>query len=105
MKDLNLPEIEKHLPIVTIYPENAMAITKKGKRKDGSEYLIREQIAYLNTGKHHPIEFKLFIDNDSSPYPSGRYLLSASIFKVGDFNSLILNNREILLVPLTDAKK
>lgn len=104
MKDLNSPELLAHIPVVTIYPDNALAKSKSGV-KDGREWTIREQTAFLNTGKRYPIEFILIIDRDKAPYPAGNYLLSASSFGVGDFNSLRFDSRGLVLIPIDDAKK
>ncbi|WP_392564095.1 single-stranded DNA-binding protein (plasmid) [Orbus wheelerorum] len=104
MKDLNQAAITKHLPIVTIHPDQAMATVKQGV-KEGREWIIREQIAYLNTGKRYPLEFKVIIDKDNSPYPAGNYLLSSCSFGSGDFNSLRFDTRNLVLIPLDEPKK
>jgi len=104
MKDFNNSELMKHLPIVTIHPDQALATVKKGI-KEGREWIIREQIAYLNTGKRYPLEFKLIIDKDASPYPIGTYLLSSSSFGAGDFSSLRFDSRNLVLIPLDEPKK
>lgn len=60
---------------------------KKGISKTGRPYLIREQSAYMNTGKAYPVEVKIGLD-DLAPLEPGEYEIGPQCFYVGRFGDV-----------------
>ena len=58
--------------------------------RTGREYHLREQSAYLHTGKKFPTEFQLVLPDDvpGGCYPIGFYELSGSSFRAGSFGGI-----------------
>lgn len=69
-------------------------------KETGEQRTIHEQQAYFHTGGAYPVPFKLSIRNASEAYPSGKYTLHPSSFRVNKFGTLELNRYEIRLSPI-----
>jgi len=77
--------------------------TKSGTSKAGSAYSIREQEAYVDTGKRFPEAIKLSLEKDQAPHAVGEYTidLDKSCY-VGRFGGLELSSSPHL-VPIAKA--
>lgn len=88
---------------VEITQNQTRLITRSGTTRDGRQYTMQEQHAYIYLGGDYPTEFAISIPQGHSAYPSGFYTLGAGSLRVGQFSKLEIN-REIQLLPL-DSKK
>ncbi|MCC5067066.1 G5P family DNA-binding protein [Xanthomonas campestris] len=68
-------------------------------RKDGTSVVFNEQVAAIDKGDDFPSAFTINLADDQPPFPEGRYLLDPSSLEVGDFKSLKVGRR-ILLIPI-----
>ena len=74
-------------------------------KKDGSGMTAprSKQKAYLHQGNAYPTPFEISVAGEASPYKPGMYLLGGQVFSPGEWNSLKFNDRELDLVPVSDA--
>jgi len=89
---------------VEITQNQSRLITRSGTTKDGRQYTIQEQHAYVYLGGDYPTEFVFFVQQGRSAYPSGFYELGSSSLQVGQFGRLEVA-REISLYPLETVSK
>lgn len=59
-------------------------------RVSGKPFLIREQVAYMDTGKAYPVEVKINLD-DLAPLPNGTYELTKECFYVQRFGDVAVD--------------
>ena len=63
--------------------------TREGKIKSGArqgeQYRIRTQEAYIHNGHAYPARFKLSLPDDLAGYAPGFYTLAPESFGVGEF--------------------
>ena len=78
--------------------------TKNGTSKSGAPYSIREQEAYLDTGKRFPEAIKLNLERDQQPHPVGEYSIDIdrSVY-VGRFGGLELSSSPVLVLFSTSV--
>ena len=88
---------------VEITPNQTRLITRSGTSKDGRQYTLQEQRAYIFLGGDYPTEFSISIPQGHSAYPAGFYELGACSLRVGQFSKLEIN-REIQLLPIDNKK-
>jgi len=88
---------------IEITPNQQRPITRSGTTKDGKEYVMQEQHAYIYLGGDYPTEFVINIPRGDQPYAAGLFTIDASSLRVGQFMRLEVA-RDIKLIPL-DAKK
>lgn len=88
---------------VEITQNQSRLITRSGTSKDGRQYTMQEQHAYIYLGGDYPTEFSISIPQGHSAYPAGFYELGACSLRVGQFLKLEIN-RDIQLLPL-EVKK
>lgn len=75
------------------------------KRKDGTQMIFNEQRAAIETGEDFPRPFTINLQDGQPPYPPGRYLLDPASLEVGDFDSLKVSRRIVLMpAPFPAAK-
>ena len=60
---------------------------------------IYEQQAYLHTGNAYPTPFKISVPSPSDSYPSGKYTIGPSSFKVNQWGTLELDRWNFKLIP------
>lgn len=65
--------------------------------------LPARQTGWLWSGKRHPIEVKLDVDDKAGPYRPGIYLLGGDIFNAAKFGRVEFNDRRLRLVRCSDA--
>jgi hypothetical protein len=66
-------------------------------RTDGREYLIREQLGYVDTGKPYPQEVRIPVETGREPYAVGKYLVDPTCLYVDRYGKLSLGR--VKLVP------
>jgi len=71
----------------------------KGDRPARTVY---EQKVYAHLGGAFPVEMKLSFDDHKDAYPIGKYELSKSSFKVGQYGDLQIDRYNTVLTPLAD---
>lgn len=75
-------------------------VTQKTVRgKNGKEYVIRDQAAWVDLGKVYPQEIRVPVELGKEPYPPGRYVSDPSCLYVDRFGNLSLGR-----LRLTPAK-
>lgn len=70
---------------------------KRGTSKAGRPYLIREQSAYMDTGKAYPVEVKVSLD-DLAPLKVGTYEIGKECFYVQRFGDVAVDLSKARLV-------
>lgn len=66
--------------------------------KTGKPYLIREQSAYIDTGKAYPVECKVNLD-DLAPMKIGTYEIGKECFYVQRFGEVSVDLSKARMVP------
>ena len=74
-----------------------MQKTVRGK-KDGKEYVIREQTGWIDVGKDYPQEIRIPIEIGKEAYPKGKYLMDPSCVYIARYQTLSLGR--LRLIPL-----
>ena len=82
---------------VTIKSDKLTVKSGTGK-KSGQPYEIREQDAYLHTGRDYPEHFPISLDKGQGAYPPGEYTLLNPVTP-GKFGLEV--SRRLNLVPFT----
>lgn len=78
--------------------------TKSGtSQRTQKPYSIREQEAWLDTGKRFPAPIKLNLDNDQAPWPVGEYTVNDDESHYADKFGTFSASSNPVLVPV--AKK
>lgn len=83
--------------------KSGTAVPRAIKRKDGTQVIFNEQKAAIEKGEDFPVPFTINLGDGQPPYPPGRYLLDPASLEVGDFGSLRVARR-IVLVPAPATK-
>ena len=65
-------------------------------KKDGREYLIREQAGWVDVGKEYPQEVRIPIEAGKEPYPKGKYLMDPACLYVARFQNLSLGRLKLI---------
>jgi hypothetical protein len=68
--------------------KEAAVTTKSGQGKNGKPYTIREQNAWLHTGKAYPQEVRIRLGDDGAPFAPGEYELTDRCFWVDRWGSV-----------------
>jgi hypothetical protein len=89
-------------PVNAIIIKSANSAVRTIQRKDGTKVQFNEQTAAIESGGDFPRPFRFTLDENQAPYPQGHYSLDASSFEVGDFDSLRVARR-IVLIPMPAA--
>lgn len=87
---------------VEITPNQARIITRSGTTKDGKQYSMQEQHAYIYLGGDYPTEFTFSIPQGNPCYLAGNYCLSEKSLRVGQFGRLEVS-RDIFLLPISST--
>ncbi len=66
-------------------------------RTDGREYLIREQLGYVDTGKPYPQEVRIPVENGREPYGPGKYTVDPSCLYVDRYGKLSLGRLKLVI--------
>jgi len=75
-------------------------------RRDGREYQIPEQNAFLHTpGQKYPTPFRLTLDKNQPAYRPGMYQLDLNSIGVDRFGSLTLFKVKLLPIPAASSAK
>lgn len=83
--------------------ESTEVHTKSGtSQRTGKPYSIREQSAWLHTGKKYPVAIRVPLADDQQPYSPGDYEISSPL-SVGKFESLQVS-RDLGLVAVSQSK-
>lgn len=82
------------------------AVTEKRgtARATGKPFLIREQAAYMDTGKAYPVEVKINLD-DLAPLEPGQYELTKDCFYVQRFGDVAVDLAKARRVQLAPGAK
>lgn len=82
--------------------------TREGKIKSGArqgeDYRIRTQEAYIHNGHAYPQRFKLQLPDNVTGYMPGFYSLAPESFTVGDYEQLGLSRSLVLVRDEQPAK-
>ena len=89
---------------VEIFPEHEQIETRTipGK-EDKPSRTIYEQIAYAYLGGKFPVEMKLSLEKDESPYKVGIYTVDSSSFTVNNYGKLELKKYGMKLTQMEAA--
>lgn len=72
-------------------------VTQKTVRgKDGKEYVIREQVGWIDLGKAYPQEVRIPVENGKEAYPPGKYDMDPSCIYVDRFGKLSLGRLRLI---------
>lgn len=71
------------------------------RKRDGQQFTLRKQEAWIDTGKAYPQRVELTLDRDQGPYPPGEYVLSGDSIYVDRNGRLAINPRLIPANPVT----
>ncbi len=66
-------------------------------RADGREYLIREQVGYVDLGKPYPQEVRIPVETGREPYAVGKYVVEPSCLYVDRYGKLSLGRLKLVL--------
>jgi hypothetical protein len=69
---------------------------KRGTSREGKQFHIREQSAYLDAGKAYPVEIKVPLDESAPPYPPGNYLVDPQCLYVDRYGQLALGRLKLM---------
>lgn len=75
--------------LVEVKSGNVAEKTIKSKR-DGREYLIREQVGWADLGKEYPQEIRIPLEKSQEAYAAGRYQIDPACLYVDRFQTLSL---------------
>lgn len=82
--------------------KTAAAKIRKIERPGKATLIFNEQTAAIESDDDFPKPFKFRLAEDAQPYPPGRYLVDASSFDVGDFDTIKFG-RTLKLIPVPTA--
>ncbi|EOV0146992.1 single-stranded DNA-binding protein [Vibrio vulnificus] len=86
---------------VEIFPENEQIETRTLPGKDDKpSRTIYEQIVYAYLGGKFPVEMKLSLEKDETPYKSGVYTIDGSSFIVNNYGKLELKKYGMKLAQI-----
>ncbi|EGR0061344.1 TPA: hypothetical protein I7753_10040 [Vibrio vulnificus] len=86
---------------VEIFPENEQIETRTLPGKDDKpSRTIYEQIVYAYLGGKFPVEMKLSLEKDETPYKSGVYTIDSSSFIVNNYGKLELKKYGMKLAQI-----
>jgi hypothetical protein len=78
---------------------NLAGITEKTVTgKDGKEYLIREQVGWVDLGKPYPQEVRIPIQKGRDKYEPGKYLIDPACLYVDRYGQLSLGRLRLIAV-------
>lgn len=86
---------------IEVFQEDARVNTRTTKPKDdkpGRE--IYEQDAYAYLGGKFPVQMKLQLEKDQTPYGAGLYTIHSSSFVINNFGGLELKRFGQMITPL-----
>ena len=86
---------------VEIFPEHEQIETRTIPSRDGKPArVIFEQIAYAYLGGKFPVEMKLSLDKEDTPYKAGSYTVDSSSFIINNYGKLELKKYGLKLVEM-----
>lgn len=65
-------------------------------RKDGRQYLIREQVGWIDIGKPYPQEVRIPVENGKDPYAPGKYTVDPACLYLDRYSKLTLGRLRLL---------
>jgi hypothetical protein len=65
-------------------------------KSDGREYLIREQVGYVDTGKPYPQEVRIPVETGREPYAVGKYMVDPACVYVDRYGKLSLGRLKLI---------
>ena len=65
-------------------------------KKDGKEYLIREQTCWVDIGREYPQEIRVSVEAGKEPYPKGKYLMDPACLYVARYQTLSLGRLKLI---------
>jgi Helix-destabilising protein len=81
---------------IEIKSSEATQRTIKSK-KDGKEYIFRNQSGWVDLGKAYPQEIQIPLDSEHAPYQVGKYIMDPTCLYVDRYGNLSLGR--LRLVP------
>ena len=86
---------------VIIDKQQAEKVDVRRGNKNGRDWEMRSQHGWVfKPGQQFPIEINFTLHDSIERYPSGEYTLDVdSLIDQGNFKSLVLNTRELILKP------
>lgn len=72
--------------------------------KDGTKREMFHQSAYMHQGGAFPVMFNVPIDSPNDAYPVGEYRISASSYKLNNYNNLELDKYNLVLESVQSIK-
>jgi len=75
---------------------------KRGTSKQGTPYVIREQLGYVDLGQTYPVGIRVPLDKTAPPYTPGRYMVDNDSLYVDRYGKLSLGR--LRLKPATPSE-
>lgn len=68
-----------------------------------SKPVVDKQVAYVHFGARYPVSFKVKVDKEKGPLRPGFYMMAGRLFKTSQFDGLDFSDRELTLIPVSEA--
>ena len=81
---------------VNIEVKSGEIAEKTVRGKDGREYLIRDQVGWVDLGKAYPQEIKIPVEKGKEPYKPGKFVMDSACLYVDRYGTLSLGRLKLI---------